>query len=86
MEFIPFVKAVIQGITDRLIAARCAEDELEDMRRSLKQYCRELYVKEWVKNKNEGETPTAAREKGEKYFEYLFKHEEHPLWGDKDYV
>jgi len=84
-EFLPFVKAVIQGIADRLTAARCAGGQIEDMRRALKQYCKEQYVKGWVKNREEGETTEEAKKKGEKYFEYLFRHGRHPsgwLTGD----
>jgi hypothetical protein len=50
------------------------------MRRTLKQYCKDLYVCEWAKNLEEGETLAEAREKGGKYFEYLFNHGRHPSW------
>jgi hypothetical protein len=77
-EFIPFVKAVLQGVADRMTAARRTDGQIEDMRLALKEYCKELYVDEWVKNREEGEAIDAAREEGENHFEYLFKHGKHP--------
>lgn len=77
-EYIPFAKAVMQGIADRLAADRCSKEVIEAVREVLKRFCKELYVKEWTKNREKGETVAAAEEKGNNYFEYLFKHGEHP--------
>lgn len=77
-EFIPFVKAVIQGAADRMTAARYAEGQIEDMRIALKEYSKELYVKEWIKNREDGEAVDAARDQGGRHFEDLFKHGKHP--------
>ncbi len=77
-EFIPLVKAVIEGVEDQLAAVRCSKDKRDDIRGTLKQYCKELYVAGWVKNREEGESAAEARERGAKYFDYPFKYGRHP--------
>ena len=48
------------------------------MKKTLKQYAKDLYVKAWIKNRLEEETVDEAREIGEEYFEYIYKHGKHP--------
>ncbi len=79
-EFIPFAKAVMQGVADQLAADGIPKGKIEAVGSALKEFCKQLYVKGWVKNREEDETIAEAEKKGAKYFEYLFKHGKHPPW------
>ena len=77
-EYIPIVTKIITGIAGQLNNSQFSKKEVVTMKKTLKQYAKDLYVKAWIKNRLEEETVDEAREIGEEYFEYIYKHGKHP--------
>ena len=77
-ELILMIKTVINGISNHLELLDHKKSKINEMINNLRQYCKDIYVKEWIKNGEEGEDLNKAKSDGEKYFEYLFKYEKHP--------
>jgi len=77
-ELIPIIKAVINGISNHLLSLNNKKSEIKKVTNNLKQYCKNLYIEEWLRNGEEDEDEDIARNDGEKYFEHLFKYERHP--------
>jgi hypothetical protein len=77
-EYIPIVKKIINGIASQLKNSHFSKSEVVTMRKTLKQYAKDLYVKAWIKNSLEEETVDEAREMGKEYFEYVYKYGKHP--------
>jgi len=78
IEYIPIIKKMINGIASQLNNSHFSKSEVAPIKKTLKQYAKDLYVKAWIKNRLEEETVDEAREIGEEYFEYVYKYEEHP--------
>lgn len=83
MEYIPIVKGVLNGLSDRLLKAGYSKSKVAHVLQRLKDYCKALYVSGWLKNwkedRDEGdEDMDKARTEGENYFEHLYKYDRHP--------
>lgn len=79
-EIIPMLKAVINGISEQLISEGFTITEIKKIVYELKQFSKDIYIAEWIKNGEEGEDIAKAKKEGEKYFNYLLKYGKHPNW------
>ena len=77
-EYIPIIKKIINAIANQLNSSDFSKNEISEIKKTLKQYARDLYAKAWIKNKLEEETVDEAREIGKEYFDYVYRHGRHP--------
>jgi hypothetical protein len=77
-EYIPVIKKILDGIVDELSNRNFSKTEAGSLKKSLKQYARDLYIKAYIKNKLENETVEEAGEMGKEYFEYVYRYGRHP--------
>jgi hypothetical protein len=77
-EYIPVLKKVLDGIVEELSRSNFSKTNIGSIKKTLKHYAKDLYVKAWIKNKLEEETVDEAGEMGKEYFEYVYKYGKHP--------
>jgi hypothetical protein len=76
--YVTILKKILEGIVKELALLNTPKIEISALKKSLKQYAKELYVKASIKNKLENETVEEAEEVGRIYFEYVYKFGRHP--------
>jgi hypothetical protein len=79
-EYVPFVKAAINGIGAHASSLALNEREIASLKESLKAYARARYLELWLENGEEGEDKETASAEGMEYFDYVYKHNKHPEW------
>ena len=80
-EYIPVVKVIIDGITKSMDSEHFKGEDIQNIKETLKEFNRDLYVANWLKQTkedegsldSEGETESATY-----YFDYIYEHGEHP--------
>jgi hypothetical protein len=82
-EYIPVVKVIIEGIAKAPTSAGMGKKDVKAMEKTLRAFNRDLYVDGWLKNAREksGEKEPdmdAEAAEGSYYFDYVYKHGEHP--------
>jgi len=82
-EYIPIVKVIIQGIEESMLSANEDKKEIRKVKNKLKDFNRKLYTDLWMKHAREDEDEDDIDEEKEinsarYYFDYIYKHEEHP--------
>ncbi len=77
-EYVPFIKAAINGIEAHAISLHMDSQNIVDLKDELKAYSRALYVESWLENGEEGEDKEIAKVEGMEYFNYVYRHDEHP--------
>jgi len=81
-EYIPVVRVIIEGIAKAMTEAGVDKKEVKAAEETLKKFNRDLYLKGWLKNaKEELESEFDLEEEteaGTYYFDYIYKHGEHP--------
>lgn len=82
-EYIPVVRVIIEGISKAMASAGLDKKVLKAAEKTLQSFNRDLYVEEWLKHAEEesGERELdmeAEATKGVYYFDYIYKHGEHP--------
>jgi len=74
LEYIPILKTIILGVVSGL----SDDNEREVIKKKLYNYSRELYLKTWLSNGEEGEDVEQARQEGIEWFDYIYANEEYP--------
>ena len=82
-EYIPVVKIIINGIQESMLSSGIAEKDVESLKNRLIEFTRELYKELWLKHAKENEDSEvfdldSESESAEYYFDYIYKHGEHP--------
>lgn len=77
-EYIPIIKIVIQGILDNMAYSNASEAEVSEIDEALKQYSKDLYIQTCLNNKEKDENIEEVKKESSEYFDYIYKHEEHP--------
>jgi hypothetical protein len=82
-EYIPVVRVIIEGIAKGLTAAGLHKKDVKAAEKTLLMFNQALYVEEWLKHAREelGERKLdmeAETARGTYYFDYIYKHGEHP--------
>ncbi len=79
-EMIKELKFILKGIRNYLNKRRESKKNLEQIIDNLKEYSKNKYMKTYINNFEEDSDLSEEKKKEEAsyYFEYLFKHEEHP--------
>ena len=77
------VKVIIDGIQESMLASNVPKKELESLKNRLIEFNRELYKDRWVKHAKEDEDPEdidldSELDSAAYYFDYIYKHGEHP--------
>ncbi|MCD5380523.1 hypothetical protein LR004_01220 [Candidatus Gracilibacteria bacterium] len=76
LEYIPLLKTIILGVEKGISDG--SNKEVEIMKKKLFLYSRELYLKDWLNNGEEGEDIEQARQEGIEWFDYIYTNEEYP--------
>jgi len=82
-EYVPVVRVIIEGIGKALAEAGAGKKDVKAAEETLKKFNRDLYLKGWLKNaredlgKNEVDLEEETEE-GTDYFDYIYKHGDHP--------
>ena len=79
-EYVPFVKAAINGIGGHASTLTLNEREIASLKESLMSYARARYLELCLENGEEGEDKETANAEGMEYFNYVYKHDKHPEW------
>lgn len=81
-EYIPVIRVIIEGIAKAMTEAGVDKKEVKAAEKTLQRFNLDLYLKGWLKNAKEElgdefemEEETEA---GAYYFDYIYKHGEHP--------
>lgn len=81
-EYIPVIRVIIEGIAKAMTEAGVDKKEVKAAEKTLQRFNLDLYLKGWLKNAKEElgdefemEEETEA---GTYYFDYIYKHGEHP--------
>jgi hypothetical protein len=81
-EYIPIVKIIIHGIEESMLTENIDKKEIMKVKNKLKDFNRKLYTDLWLKNTRENEGDDIDEEEesnsAKYYFDYVYKHEEHP--------
>jgi ATP-dependent Lon protease len=82
-EYIPIIRVIIEGITKAMAEAALDKKEAKAAEKTLKKFNLDLYLNGWLKNAKEelGKSEfdvEEEREQGTYYFDYIYKHGEHP--------
>jgi hypothetical protein len=82
-EYIPVVRVIIDGIAQAMTSAGLDKKDVKTAEKTLRAFNRDLYVDGWVNNAREesGEREfdmEAEAAEGNYYFDYVYKHGEHP--------
>jgi hypothetical protein len=81
-EYIPVIRVIIEGIVKAMTEAGLDKKEVKAGEKTLQRFNLDLYLKGWFKNAkkelgNEFDVEEET-EAGTYYFEYIYKHGEHP--------
>ena len=82
-EYIPVIRVIIEGIAKAMTEAGLNKKEAKAVEKTLQKFNRDLYLKGWLKNAKEelGKSEFDLEEEteaGTYYFDYIYKHGEHP--------
>jgi hypothetical protein len=82
-EYIPVVRVIIECIAKAMTSAGMDKKEVKAAEKTLRAFNRDLYVDGWLTNAREksGEKELemdAEAENGHYYFDYIYKHGDHP--------
>lgn len=79
-EMIKELKFILKGIRNYLNKRKESKKNIEQIIDDLKRYSKDKYMKTYINNFEEDSDLSDEEKKEEAscYFEYLFKHEEHP--------
>jgi hypothetical protein len=79
-EMIKELKFILKGVKNYLRKGKESKKNIEKIIEDLKEYSKDKYMKTYIANFEEDSDLSYEQKKDEAsyYFEYLFKHEEHP--------
>jgi len=82
-EYIPIIRVIIEGIVNAMAEAGADKKDARAIEKTLKKFNLDLYLKGWLKNAKEelGKSEFDMEEEteaGTYYFDYIYKHGEHP--------
>jgi hypothetical protein len=82
-EYIPVVRVVIEGIAKAMAEAGVDKKDVKAVEKTIQRFNLDLYLKGWLRNAKEelGKSEFDMEEEtdaGTYYFEYIYKHGEHP--------
>jgi len=82
-EYIPVIRVIIEGIAKAMAEAGVDKKDIKVVEKTLQKFNLDLYLKGWLKNAKEelGESEFDREEETEEgtyYFDYIYKHGEHP--------
>ena len=82
-EYIPVIRVIIEGITKAMAEAGVDKKDVKAVEKTLQKLNVDLYLKGWLKNAKEelGKSEFDVEEETEEgtyYFDYIYKHGEHP--------
>jgi hypothetical protein len=82
-EYIPVIRAIIEGIAKAMTEAGVDKKDIKVVEKTLQKFNLDLYLKGWLKNAKEelGKSEFDKEEEteaGTYYFDYIYKHGEHP--------
>jgi len=79
-EMIKELKFILKGIKNYLKKQKRSPEDIERIINDLKKYVKDKYMKTYISNFEEDSelSDEEKRDEASYYFEYVFKHEEHP--------
>ena len=80
-EMIKELKFILKGIKNYFKKRKRCPEDIEQIINDLKKYSKDKYMKTYISNFDREDSDLSDEEKKEEasyYFEYVFKHEEHP--------
>ena len=82
-EYIPVIRVIIEGIAKAMAEAGVDKKDVKAVEKTLQRFNLDLYLKGWLKNAKEelGKSEFDMEEEteaGTYYFDYIYKHGEHP--------
>jgi hypothetical protein len=82
-EYIPVIRVIIEGIAKAMTESGLDKKEVKATEKTLRKFNLDLYLKGWLKNAKEelGKSEFDVEEETEEgsyYFDYIYKHGEHP--------
>jgi len=82
-EYIPVIRVIIEGIAKALAETGVDKKDVKAVEKTLQRFNLDLYLKRWLKNAREelGKSEFDMEEEteaGSYYFDYIYKHGEHP--------
>ena len=82
-EYIPVIKIIINGIRKSMVSDRFDMKDIQAVKKSLTEFNRDLYINRWLIHAKEDENENSLdleeeSEAAKYYFDYIYKHGEHP--------
>jgi hypothetical protein len=82
-EYIPVIRVIIEGIAKAMAETGVDKKDVKAVEKALQRFNLDLYLKGWLKNAKEelGKSEFDLEEEteaGTYYFDYIYKHGEHP--------
>ncbi len=78
VDYLSIIKSVIHGFSEYLVETSHDPKQISDLKIKLKEHALTLFLILWMKNIEEGENENDVKQEGKEYFQYVYKHGEHP--------
>ncbi len=78
VEMVKELKFILKGIENHLLKRKTPKKTIRKIIDELKEYSKNKYVRTYISNIEEDLSEEDKKEEASYYFEYVFKHEEHP--------